>query len=78
MTSAYDFYTAFYSRILSCLCILSTVYKGFGYKVVCTIQKHTGFECVDTVSSNKNILRMRCRCPKDTADTLQASLERQS
>ena len=77
MTSAYYFYTAFYSRILSSLCILSTVYKGFGYEVVCTIHKHAGFECVDTVFSNKNILRMRCRCPQDTADTLQASLERQ-
>ena len=77
MTSAYYFYTAFYSRILSCLCILSTVYKGFGYEVVCTIHKHAGFECVDTVSSNKNILRMRCRCPQESEDTLQVSLERQ-
>ena len=74
VTSAYDLYTAFYSRILSCLCILLTMYKGFGYEVVCTIYKHTGFECVDTVSSNKNILRMRCRRPQDT---LQVSLERQ-
>ena len=77
MTSAYNFYTAFYSRILSSFCILSTVYKGFDYKVVCTIHKHTGFECVDTVSSIKNILRMRRRCPQATADTLHASLERQ-
>ena len=67
----------FYSRILPCLCILSTVYKDFGYEVFCTIHKHSGFECVDTVSSNTNILRMRCRCPQDIADTLQASLERQ-
>ena len=77
MTSAYDFYTAFYSTILSCFRILSTVYKGFGYEVVSTIHKHTGFECVDTVSSNKNILRMRCRCPRETADILQAPMERQ-
>ena len=67
----------FYSRILPCLYILSTVYKEFGYEVFCTIHKHSGFECVDTVSSNTNILRMRCRCPQDIADTLQASLERQ-
>ena len=51
--------------------------KGFGYEVVCTIHKHAGFECADTVSSNKNILRMQCRCPQDTALTLQAPLERQ-
>ena len=77
MTSAYYFSTAFYSRILPCLCILSTVYKDFGYEVVCTIHKHSGFVCVDTVFSNTNILRMRCRCPQDIANTLQASLERQ-
>ena len=34
VTGAYDFYTAFYSRILSCLCILLLVYKDFGYEVV--------------------------------------------
>ena len=119
VTSAYYFYTAFYSRILPCLCILSTVYKDFGYEVVCTIHRHSGFECkfeskcgiyhlcltfnlsLHFFAPNlqwvnlmwikffvqcrmrwhgvfhTNIFRMRCRCPQDIANTLQASLERQ-